>query len=163
MSKVDPNLVEFEKEYEYFDEQLNLKKNKVKVSYTEIKPVFPDNVTEEQKQALITEANNKALEALNASGEWQDAANYVIRRKALAEAKTKAGASGGINRAILMETIKPYRENPQFSGMIKNPDKRKATAEEWEAQTAAICAQIKDIPFIMDSIKARSAAVTDED
>ncbi len=62
-----------------------------------------------------------------------------------------------------MEFIKPYRELPQFASMITASDKRKATAEEWNKQTSAILEQIKNVPFIMQAIKDKSAVANAEE
>jgi hypothetical protein len=132
--------VKTKKTYEYFDENLVLQSKEVEVVYTPV------------------DSQEKAVEELNKLGSWIDAANFAIRRNALREAKKNAGVSGGINRNVLMEFIKPYRELPNFASMISVSDKRKATAEEWDKQTNAILEQIKNVPFIMEAIKARSAA-----
>jgi hypothetical protein len=132
--------IKTKKTYEYFDENLVLQSKEVEVVYTPV------------------DSQEKAVEELNKLGSWIDAANFAIRRNALREAKKNAGVSGGINRNVLMEFIKPYRELPNFASMISVSDKRKATAEEWDRQTNAILEQIKNVPFIMEAIKARSAA-----
>ena len=56
-----------------------------------------------------------------------------------------------------MEYIKSYREIAPFDAMITVSDKRKASAEEWNKQTVAILEQVKNIPFIMNAIRAASA------
>src|SRR5436853_1668421 len=96
----NPNLVELEKEYEFFDENLTLQTKKVKVSYETIAPVFPENATEEQKNAAIADANVRATIKLNELGKWQDAVNFLIRKEALTNARASAGVSSGINRAV---------------------------------------------------------------
>lgn len=137
--------VKLTKKYDIFDENLNEVSKEVTVEYTEV------------------DSQEAALEVLNRIGDYVGAANILLRREALKDARAKAGVSGGINRAVLMEFIKPYRELPQFASMIKSADKRKATADEWNAQTRAILDQIKNVPFIMASIKERSAQTSDEE
>ena len=159
----NPNLVEFDREYEYFDENLNLQTKKVPVKFEVIAPVYPENATPEQKSTIDAQVNQKAIAKMNELGKWQEAVNFLIRREALTAAKVAAGVSGGINRAVLMEFIKPYRELPQFASMITASDKRKATAEEWNKQTSAILEQIKNVPFIMQAIKDKSAVANAEE
>lgn len=137
--------VKLTKKYDIFDENLNEVSKEVTVEYTEV-------TTQED-----------ALAVLNRIGDYIGAANTLLRREALSNARKEAGVSGGINRAVVMEFIKPYRELPQFASMIKSPDKRKATAEEWNAQTRAILDQIKNVPFIMASIRERSASAGDDE
>lgn len=139
MSKVE-NSVTIKKTYEFFDENLTLQKKEVEVTHN------PAATYEEAVNRLGNDPT-KLLEG----------ANVILRRESLREARVSAGVSGGINRGILMEFIKPYRELPQFASLISVADKRKATAEEWDKQTTAILDQIKNVPFIMDGIKAASA------
>ncbi len=44
----NPNLIEFDREYEYFDENLNLQTKKVPVKFEVIAPVYPENATPER-------------------------------------------------------------------------------------------------------------------
>lgn len=142
-STVQP--VKSTRKYEFFDSNLVLQTREVEVEYTPV-------TTQED-----------AVKAINEIGDWITAANHVIRKKALADARAKAGVSGGINREVLMEFIKPYREMPQFASLISSSDKRKATAEEWNKQTEAILSQIRNVEFIMNAIKERSAAANTEE
>lgn len=135
-----PKTIKLTKKYEGYNENLELISVEKEIEFTEVVD------------------NEKALEVLNSTNGYIDAANYLVRRNALSEARKAAGLSGGISREVLMEFIKPYRELPNFAAMIKSEDKRKASAEEWNAQTQAILDQIKNVPFIMQSIKDRSAA-----
>jgi hypothetical protein len=137
--------VKMTKSYEGYDDNLILIKRDVEVVYTPVS----DQTT--------------AVEALNKLGSWIEAANFAIRKNALKEARQKAGVDGSINRAVLMEFIKPYRELPQFAGLISVADKRQATAEEWNKQTAAILEQIKNVSFIMSAIKEKSAIANAEE
>lgn len=132
--------VELKRTYEGFSDTLDLVSKEETGSYTE----FTDS--------------SKAIEYLNQTGSFVDAANSVLRRNTLKDMRANAGISGTINREVLMSYIKPYRELPQFAAMIKSEDKRKATGEEWNAQTKAICDQIKNVPFIMDAIRKASEA-----
>lgn len=157
MSKENPIKVILKKKYEYFDENFELQTKEVLVEFTLIGPVYPDNATAEQKAAIDQEVTQSALAELNRINDFVGAANFLIRREALKNARLSAGISGGINRAVLMEFIKPYREAEPFASMISATDKRKATAEEWDKQTKAIIDQIKNVPFMVNSIKALSA------
>lgn len=155
MSTNDPNTVKTEtekvdlkKKYEYFDENLVLQSKEVPVSFE----VF-----------TVDAKLENVMVKLNAINRWIDAANYLIRNEALKAARTAAGVSGGINREVLMNFIKPYRELPQFASMISASDKRKATAEEWDKQTGAILEQIKNVPFVINSIKELSAKANSEE
>ena len=136
------NEVTIKKTYEFRDENFALQKKEVEVKFT------PATTYEE----AVTRLNNDANKLL-------DGANSILRREVLSEARRNAGAEGGINNAVLMEFIKPYRELPDFAKLVTATDKRKATAEEWNAQTEAILAQIKNVPFIVDAIKKASAGV----
>lgn len=135
-----PEVITIKKTYEFFDVNLVLQSKEVEVNFT------PASTYEEGVSRLNNDVN-KLLEGVN----------VVLRKQALTEARNSAGVSGGINREVLMQFIKPYRELPQFSAMITNSDKRKATADEWNKQTNAILDQIKNVPFIMDSIRSASA------
>lgn len=141
MSK-NENEITIKKTYEFFDENLQLQKKEVEVKHV------PATTYEE----AVTRLGNDPTKLL-------EGANMILRRQSLSEARANAGVSGGINRGILMEFIKPYRELPQFASLVtNNTDKRKITAEEWDVQTNAILSQIKEVPFIMNGIKAASAA-----
>ena len=149
MSSAEPkvdNSVTIKKTYEYFDENLQLQKKEVEVKFTPA-------VTYADAVSRLSNDSAKLLEG----------ANLVLRREALKNARTDAGVSGGINREVLMEFIKPYREIPEFASMISASDKRKATAEEWNKQTQAILDQIKNVTFIMKGIRERSAAANEAD
>lgn len=136
----NPNTVTITKKYEVYDDNLTLQEKEVKVEFTPA-------TSYEDAVAKLGNDPAKLLEG----------ANIVLRREALSNARAAAGVSGGINRGVLMEFIKPYRELPQFASLVTATDKRKATAEEWNKQTQAILEQIKNVPFIMDGIKVASA------
>jgi hypothetical protein len=135
---VEPKTVEFKRTYEGFDSNLKLVSKEVPVKYTEVLD------------------QNAALEVLNRTNGFVAAANVLLRKEALDKAKVEAGVSGGFNRQVVMDFIKPWRELPQFSSMVKAEDKRKATADEWNAQTEAILEQVRQIPSIMAQLKIQS-------
>ena len=141
---VESKEVTIKKTYEYFDENLVMQSKEVEVKFTPA-------VTYEEGVARLNSDAGRILEGIN----------IVLRKSALSEARGAAGVSGGINRAVLMDFIKPYRELPQFASMITATDKRKATAEEWNKQTSAILEQIKNVPFIMTSIRELSTKVNE--
>lgn len=141
-----PEPITVKKSYEFFDENLVMQKKEVEVTF---------NLANTYEEAVTRLGNDPA--------KLLEGANVVIRREALSEARKNAGVSGGINRAVLMEFIKPYRELPQFASMITASDKRKATAEEWDKQTSSILEQIKGVPFIMDAIKLASQKANEND
>ena len=147
-TKPEVEKVSVKKTYEAFDNNLVLQSKDVTVEYE----VFTADAKPETVMNKLNEINR-----------WRDAANFLIRNEALKQARKDAGVSGGINRVVLMEFIKPYRDLPQFSGLITSSDKRKATAEEWDKQTNAILDQIKNVPFIMDSIRAKSVIANEEE
>src|SRR6185436_3188172 len=110
MSTQDPNApkaetekVKLDKKYEFFDENLQLQEKTVPVEFE----IF---TTDAKPETVMTK--------LNSINRWLDAANFLIRNEALKNARAAAGVSGGINRAVLMEFIKPYRELPQFASLI---------------------------------------------
>jgi len=140
--KAETEKVSIKKSYEFFDENLVLQQKEVPVEYE----TFTENAHPQKVMAKLNEINR-----------WVDAANFLIRNEALKAAKASAGVAGGINRAVLMEYIKSYREIAPFDVMITVSDKRKASAEEWNKQTNAILEQVKNIPFIMNAIRAASA------
>ena len=148
MSKTEtaPEAEKFTKKYEVYNDDLELTEKEVEVSFAPASDL----------SAAITRLGNEDNKVLAGC-------NVILKREALRDARAKAGVSGGINRAVLMEYLRPYRELPQFASMIASSDKRKATAVEWNAQTAAICEQIKNVPFIMSAIKAKSAQVEEEE
>ena len=127
--------VSIKKSYEFFDENLVLQQKEVTVEYE----TFTGDAKPEKVMAKLNEINR-----------WVDAANFLIRNEALKAAKASAGVAGGINRAVLMEYIKSYREIAPFDAMITVSDKR-------NKQTSAILEQVKNIPFIMNAIRAASA------
>src|SRR6266853_843484 len=140
--KTETEKVSIKKSYEFFDENLVLQQKEVPVEY----------------ETFTSDAHpQKVMAKLNEINRWVDAANFLIRNEALKSAKASAGVSGGINRAVLMEYIKSYREIAPFDAMITVSDKRKASAEELNKQTSAILEQVKNIPFIMNAIRAASA------
>lgn len=141
MSKVETvEPVKISKTYEVYNDNLELVKKTVEVEFV------PATSYEEAVSRLGNDVN-KMLDGLNS----------IIRRETLSEARKTAGVSGGINREVLMNFIKPYRDLPVFAKMISAEDKRKASAEEWNAQTNAILEQIKNVPFVIDSIKQLSS------
>lgn len=140
--------VSFKRGYEGYNDKLELISNEVPVEFD----VFSKDTPLEEVMSKLNELNR-----------WTDALNYLLRNEALKDAKKRAGVSGTINRAVLMEFIKPYRELPDFAKYITSEDKRKATSEEWNAQTNAILNQIKNVPFIMDSIRTKSALANETD
>lgn len=146
VESLESNVVSIKKTYEIYNDNLELVSKEVTVNFT------PPLNYEEAVSRLGNDIN-KMLEGLTA----------ILRREELNKARKEAGVSGGINRAVLMEFIKPYRELPQFASLITATDKRKATAEEWNKQTSEILNQIKNVPFIMDSIRQASAKVEDNE
>lgn len=125
--------------------------------------VFDENFVEVSKEVTVTftpaVTYEEAVQRLNSdTAKILTGCNMVLRREALNEARKNAGVGEGvINRAVLMEFIKPYRELPQFAKFVASSDKRKATAEEWDAQTKAILEQVKTAPFMVQAIKDASA------
>ena len=144
MSK-NENTVTVSKTYEFYDENLVSQKKTVEVSFTPA-------LTYEEGVTRLESNTAKILEGINA----------ILRREALAGARKECGASGGINREVLMNWIRPNRELPQFAKMVTATDKRKVSAEEWNAQTQAILDEIKNVPYIMNAIKTLSAQAEEE-
>ena len=144
MSK-NENTVTLKKTYEFYDENLVAQTKEVEVAFT------PALTYEEGVQRLNADTA-KILEGINA----------ILRREVLLTARKECGASGGINREVLMNWIRPNRELPQFAKMVTATDKRKVSAEEWNKQTQAILDEIKNVPYIMNAIKTLSTQAEEE-
>jgi hypothetical protein len=82
-----------------------------------------------------------------------DALNEVSRQKQIADAVSKV--SGGMEEKYIMAFIRPMRSVAPFSEIEKDSE-----------QTAAILAQVKQVPFLLESLKsycANKAAEGDSD
>ncbi len=143
MSTVEtaPKVITFERTIVGFDKDLKNVEKTVSGSYTEVA------------------SQEDALAVLNRTNSFIEAANVIVKKEAISKAKNEAGLEGGFDRETVMNFIKPWREMPQFSAMVKAEDKRKATADEWNAQTEAILEQVRQIPVLMAQLKAASDKV----
>lgn len=104
----------------------------------------------------------EAVQRLNSdSKKLLEGANLMLRKEELKNQRENSGANFAISREVLMETIKTYRSYPQFS--TGETDLRKISAEDWDKQTKAICAELKKAPFIVTGMIERTKALTSQD
>lgn len=146
MSANEPKVVQIKKTFEGYDENLEPKSVDIDFNFTE-------PVTYEEAVQRLNGDTSKMLQGLIG----------VLRREAIANERAKAGAANFINREALMLFIKPYRDIEPYSNLVTATDKRKASAEEWNAQTTAIIADAKKSPFTMSGIKKLSDKMNQED
>ena len=89
------------------------------------------------------------------------ALNAYLRRSALAVAR--ANAVVGASKSLVMNTIRPFRDFPNFAAMLVKNAEGKVTPESRAAQTKAILEMFKSSPALVEALKAAAAAQTDDD
>jgi hypothetical protein len=116
----------------------------------------------------FTPAGNfqEALQRISAgakSEELTEMLNSILESKAISEAKKNQIPGGFASKKVVMEFIKSYRVVPQFAALVTLEKGDAGWKPQYDKQTDAILGQIKNIPFLMDSLKAIAATSTDED
>jgi hypothetical protein len=90
--------------------------------------------------------------------------NNALRNQTVAEEKKKRLPANSASKKTVLDFIKSYRAVPQFANLIVGEKgKDKNWKPSYDAQTDAILGQIKNVPFIMENLKALAAAAPDSD
>lgn len=122
------------KKYSFYNENLEPEEKTVEVPFTEAK-------TYEEAVSRLGNDTASLTRAINAT----------LRRQALKAEMLKVRGQG-ISSKVLMEFIRPYREVPKFKAVT-----------DWTEQTKMILSEIKNVSFILDAVRAKSAAEGDEE
>ena len=115
-------------------------------SYKRTVKFYDDNfdLTEKTVEGKIISAKNyaEAKELFgNDDSKILDALNSQLREQQISSAMN--AASGGMEERFIMGFIKPMRSMAPFN-----------VIEDEKAQTAAILAQVKTVPFLLDGLKS---------
>jgi len=143
---------EIEKKVKFFDlATFELKEATFKASFT------PPATFDEAVSALNSLMGNDP-EKMKA------ALTPILRDAAIASQKKIAVGENGAPKKIVLDYIKNYRDIPPFSSIVttekgKSPDWKK----QYDVQTVRILEEIKNVPFIVNAIKAAAALSTASD
>jgi len=143
---------EIEKKVKFFDlATFELKEATFKASFT------PPATFDEAVSALNSLMGNDP-EKMKA------ALTPILRDAAIASQKNIAVGENGAPKKIVLDYIKNYRDIPPFSSIVttekgKSPDWKK----QYDVQTVRILEEIKNVPFIVNAIKAAAALSTASD
>ena len=143
---------EIEKKVKFFDlATFELKEATFKASFT------PPATFDEAVSALNSLMGNDP-EKMKA------ALTPILRDAAIASQKKIAVGENGAPKKIVLDYIKNYRDIPPFSSTVttekgKSPDWKK----QYDVQTVRILEEIKNVPFIVNAIKAAAALSTASD
>jgi hypothetical protein len=147
-----PQVEEIEKKVKFFDlSTFELKETPVKVSFT--------------PPATFDEAVSALNSLMGSDPEKMKAAlTPILRDAAIASQKKIAVGENGAPKKIVLDYIKNYRDIPPFSSIVttekgKSPDWKK----QYDVQTVRILEEIKNVPFIVNAIKAAAALSTASD
>jgi len=147
---VAPEVIE--KTAKYFDlSTFELKEAPFKVSFT--------------PPATFDEAVSALNSLMGADPEKMKAAlTPILRDAAIASQKKIAVGENGAPKKIVLDYIKNYRDIPPFSSIVTT---EKGKSKEWKGQydlqTVRILEEIKNVPFIVNAIKAAAALSTASD
>lgn len=127
---------------------------------------FDANLNEVEKEVsfdFVPPATyEEAVQRLNGdTAKILEGCTAVLRKEEIKKQRENSGANFPISRDVLMETIKTYRSYPQFS--TGETDLRKISAEDWDKQTKAICAELVKAPFIVNGMIERTKALATQD
>lgn len=120
------------------------------------------SVTEKEIKGSFTPATNyqDALTRVTAGKKEEEVTallNNILESEAVSNAKREQLPNGFATRKLVMEAIKSYRMMPQFSSLVTLEKGDEGWKKQYDAQTALILEQIKNVPFIMDGIRAQAA------
>jgi len=141
-----------EKTAKYFDlSTFELKEAPFKVSFT--------------PPATFDEAVSALNSLMGSDPEKMKAAlTPILRDAAIASQKKIAVGENGAPKKIVLDYIKNYRDIPPFSSIVTT---EKGKSKEWKGQydlqTVRILEEIKNVPFIVNAIKAAAALSTASD
>src|SRR5207237_9301822 len=143
---------EIEKKVKFFDlATFELKEATFKASFT------PPATFDEAVSALNSLMGNDP-EKMKA------ALTPILRDAAIASQKKIAVGENGAPKKIVLDYIKNYRDIPPFSSIVTT---EKGKSKEWKGQydlqTVRILEEIKNVPFIVNAIKAAAALSTASD
>ena len=149
---VVPQAEEIEKKVKFFDlATFELKEATFKASFT--------------PPATFDEAVSALNSLMGSDPEKMKAAlTPILRDAAIASQKKIAVGENGAPKKIVLDYIKNYRDIPPFSSIVttekgKSPDWKK----QYDVQTVRILEEIKNVPFIVNAIKAAAALSTASD
>ena len=147
-----PQAEEIEKKVKFFDlATFELKEATFKASFT--------------PPATFDEAVSALNSLMGSDPEKMKAAlTPILRDAAIASQKKIAVGENGAPKKIVLDYIKNYRDIPPFSSIVttekgKSPDWKK----QYDVQTVRILEEIKNVPFIVNAIKAAAALSTASD
>ena len=147
-----PQAEEIEKKVKFFDlATFELKEAAFKASFT--------------PPASFDEAVSALNSLMGSDPEKMKAAlTPILRDAAIASQKKIAVGENGAPKKIVLDYIKNYRDIPPFSSIVttekgKSPDWKK----QYDVQTVRILEEIKNVPFIVNAIKAAAALSTASD
>jgi len=87
--------------------------------------------------------------------------NSALEAKAISEAREKAFGSKYVPKQSVLKYINSYRNSPQYAKMVTKERGDSGWKEQYAEQTKAILRDVKDVPFIMNAIRAEK--ITEED
>jgi len=147
-----PQAEEIEKKVKFFDlATFELKEATFKASFT--------------PPATFDEAVSALNSLMRSDPEKMKAAlTPILRDAAVASQKKIAVGENGAPKKIVLDYIKNYRDIPPFSSIVTTEKgKSKDWKGQYDLQTVRILEEIKNVPFIVNAIKAAAALSTASD
>lgn len=80
--------------------------------------------------------------------------NSALESKALETAKTSAFTADMVAKQSVLKHVNVYRNSPQYKDMVTVERGHKDWKEQYGKQTEKILSDVKDVPFIMNAIRA---------
>jgi hypothetical protein len=118
---------------------------------------FTPAASYEEGFARLQASLNDDAEAL------RDAVNTILREKEFAAQKRQAIGDNGASKKIVLDQIKNWRDVPPFDAIVTTEKGKDGWKPQYDKQTAAILEQAKDVPFVVNAIKAKAAKDTSDD
>ena len=146
-----PEAEEISKTIKFYDlKTFDLSETTIKATFT------PPATFQEAMTALSTlmQGNQESL---------RDALTPILRNAALTNQKKTAIGENGASKKIVLDQIKNFRDVPPFSTIVTAERGKPGWKEQYQKQTDAIIAEVKNVPFIVNAIKAKAAADTGAD
>jgi hypothetical protein len=110
------------------------------------------------------EALTRLSAALNSDEEaLRDAINSILRDKEFAAQKRTAIGENGAPKKVVLDFIKNWRDVPPYSSLVTTEKGDANWKKEYNAQTSAILKDVKDVPFVVNGIKAKAASFAGSD
>lgn len=87
--------------------------------------------------------------------------NGALESKALEDEKSKAFGDNYVAKASVLKHVNVHRNSPNYKGLVTVERGKDGWKEQYAKQTEKILSDVKDVPFIMNAIRAEK--ITEEE